>query len=481
MKKPFLTAIFSCILTGLLTSFSYWKVPENVFFNNSAGNIEHDSTGRISLLKVDSFNLAILPPSSGIQFYKNGIVFLSLSKNEAKMLSEHLSFGALEPYYAIPGDSVLGPHMIFSPGSSFSYPCESMTFSNDFNTMFFSKFPGGDKKEKIFMAKYVSNGKKQPAWIPDKTALDFCTAGSTYSHPALSADENMLIFASDMEGSYGGMDLFISRKNGGKWSPAENVGNLINSTGNDFFPSLDSDNNLFFSSDVVTGNGGFDIYTCRFNGETWDKPVNLSAVINSPDDDIAFTINRTDGRTAFFTRRQKAEKEKMQLFRITMNSEAADNNINTISSVFYGKHETAPHQAVEKTIPEIKPEEKKPAEPEIKPEEKKPAEPGIKVILPDTVKVVPAVINENNTGVVYRVQFLTSTVSKGKFQVTVANTTFDAFEYFYKGSYRYTAGRFSTLSQAVVLQNECRKSGYPEAFVVAFKNDIRSLDPLLFK
>jgi hypothetical protein len=469
MKKSFLTVISLCILTWLLTSTAGWKEPGNVLHSYSKQNIDHDSTGYLSPVKVDSFKLAILPPSCGVQFYKNGIVFLSLSKNEAKMIPDHISFGTVEAYYAIPGDSVLGPHKVFSPGSSFSYPCESMTFNYDFNTMYFSKFSAGDEKEKIYLAKFTNKGKKHPAWLSEVLPLDFCRYNSTYSHPALSADENILIFASDMEGTYGGMDLFISRKNEGKWSQPENLGKLINTAGNEYFPSLDPGNNLFFSSDGLAGNGGFDIFTSRFTGKAWEKPVNLSTPVNSSDDDIAFIINRADGKTAFFTRRKQSEKEKMQLFKVTLNPEEADNNLITISSAFFTTTETSVAIKDEKTDSVIARAETKPVVPETKMEST------------DTVIAIPPAANENNEVVAYKVQLLSSTIPKGKYQVTVAGNSYDTFEYFYKGSYRYTIGDFGALLQAVALQNICRSSGYPQAFVVAFKNNIRSLDPALFK
>jgi len=128
------------------------------------------------------------------------------------------------------------------------------------------------------MAKSTPNGKNQTGWVIQTSPLDFCTDNSSYTHPTLSSDEKMMIFASDKEGSVGGMDLFISKRVGDKWSPAVNLGKMINTTGNEFFPFLDSENNLFFSSDGLPGFGGYDIFTCKFNGETWEKPENKNQV-----------------------------------------------------------------------------------------------------------------------------------------------------------------------------------------------------------
>ena len=63
--------------------------------------------------------------------------------------------------------------------------------------------------------------------LTEPVMLDFCTGNFNYSHPALSSDGNMMIYASDRDGSMGGMDLFISRRSHGKWSAPENPGKMI--------------------------------------------------------------------------------------------------------------------------------------------------------------------------------------------------------------------------------------------------------------
>jgi hypothetical protein len=71
--------------------------------------------------------------------------------------------------------------------------------------------------------------------------------------------------------------------------------------------------------------------------------------------------------------------------------------------------------------------------------------------------------------------------SKGTFEITVNEKKYTTSEYFYLGAFRYTIGEFSTLKPAAELQNICRKYGQPQAFVVAFKNNVRSNDLKLFK
>jgi hypothetical protein len=302
------------------------------------------------------------------------------------------------------------------------------------------------------------------------------------------------------------MDLFISRLSNGKWSSPENLGKLINTPGNEFFPFLDSENNLFFSSDMLPGYGGYDIFSCKFNGVNWDKPINLSQQINSDKDDIAFTINKMDGKTAFFTRRQKTDKDDMQLFRVKLKQDIADRNLLTLSSVFNGK--PVPKTGVIATLPDNRvkltneePPRTKPRTEDTKTNEAKVSEKNTKIksttekttvaksetnIRPIEKKVTP--INKpvpTATGqkdvVIYRVQLLPATSQKKSKEMIINGTEYKIYEYVYLGASRYTIGEFSTLAPATALQNMCRQSGYPQSFVVAFKNDTRALDVNLFK
>ena len=82
---------------------------------------------------------------------------------------------------------------------------------------------------------------------------------------------------------------------------------------------------------------------------------------------------------------------------------------------------------------------------------------------------------------IYKVQFLSSTKSKGQYNIFVNGKNYKTYEYFYKGEWRITIGEFSNLKDAIELQYKCRESGHNQAFVVAFINNIRSLDRSLFK
>jgi len=512
--KNFLQIVVTSLLTIVFLSSAgiVNKLNRKLPCNSDLGFTE-DTSGIGNLVRIDSFKLPIIPPSSGVQFFGDKIVFLSMSKFEEKMSPNQLSFGAVEAYYSPVQDSVSGTHIIFSSLSSFSYPCEAITFNQHYNRIYFSKVDKKAWKEKIYTAEFEAKGKSQPGVITNVLPLDFCTGNSNYSHPALSPDENMLIFASDRAGGYGGMDLYVSMKSDGKWAAPENLGSSINTVGNEFFPFLDSENNLYFSSDKLPGYGGYDIFSCKFNGSGWDKPSNLSDHINSLNDDIAFTINKNDGKTAFLTRRQKSGKGETQLFRVSIKKEVASNNLLTLSYIFNGNavsqtgfvavnkanevkttetkpigNKTAENKLVEIKPPETRPVETKPAETKLT--KVNPVEPGTAKTKPspaanskitDTKSTTEPSSSEQKDVVRYRVQLLPDKSQINAKEMVINGTNYKISVYTYLGAPRYTIGEFNGLSDAANLQRICRQSGYPQSFVVAFKNDARSLDPNLFK
>ncbi|MRS02366.1 SPOR domain-containing protein [bacterium] len=450
-------------------------------------NASPDTTGEENI-QIKPFILDIVAPSSGVQFYRNGIIFLSYTKVEEKVPDKHLSFGSLKTYLALVMDTVPGDYMPFLPASSKVFPSEAATCTEDFNTMCLSLIPDRGNKEKIFMATLKSDN-----WVIEDQALNFCDGNYIYSHPSLSTDGKFMVFSSDMSGSLGGLDLYVTKKEDGRWSAPENLGKHINSAGNELFASLDSRNNLFFSSDGLPGEGGYDVFVCLYDGTGWVKPVNLSGTINSEDDELAFTVSRTDRQSAFYTSRPKSGKGRTQLFHVKSETTLKSNLHSDLSAGLFAMAGIKPPMQPEKqallppesVAPPQKVEQKAPAA-----EQKataKTAEPEMKTV---ETKATPAPSNkpaattptqEKNDVVVYRVQILANTRPVGSQNITVAGQTYKSFEYLYQGGYRTTIGDFKTLAEAVKLQKICRQNAYSQAFVVAFKNNIRSTDPELFK
>ena len=128
----------------------------------------------------------------------------------------------------------------------------------------------------------------------DFSPLSFNNDEYSVGHAHLADAGKTLYFASDMPGGFGGMDLYISQKEGSSWGAPQNLGQAINTPSNEVFPSV-YDSVLYYSSDGFPGYGGLDIYASEYK-EGWQSPVNMRSPINSSRDDFGmFFITDTTG------------------------------------------------------------------------------------------------------------------------------------------------------------------------------------------
>jgi hypothetical protein len=451
MKMRLKILLLSMGITGLTVSFAFRNGNDDIS-SKSVIPSNTDTTNINKWIKIDSFNLEILPPSSGVQFYRDGIVFLSSSKYDEKTAENHISFGKPDAKYAVLKNKLLEDKQVFSLNIPFPYPCEALTFTKDYNTMYFTRFSKEDGVGKIYSAKYSSTDVRLGKWILDDSPLSFCTGKSIYTHPALSADGKLLVFASNRTGSIGGMDLYATIEKGGVWSDPVNLGDAINSTANELYPYLDSENNLYFSSDGSQGFGGYDIYVCKFKSNTWERPINLATPVNTIYDDVAFTIDKKDGKYGFYTIKQKSGLNAQQLCMISLSDVRADTLLK-LSQYF--------------TRPDISQMVILALEPAVQ--------------ATDKASVTASASRSDKDIITYRVQFMTSFNPRTRPQITVGTKDYIVFEFLYSGAYRLCVGEFTSLTQAVDLQNLLKKNDYPRATVLAFKNNVLSLDPELLK
>jgi outer membrane protein OmpA-like peptidoglycan-associated protein len=137
--------------------------------------------------------------------------------------------------------------------------------------------------------------------------LPFNTKDNKYNvaHPSLHPDGNTLVFSSNMTGTLGGADLFISKRINGEWTDPGNISKVINTAGNEFFPYFDEDGRLWFASDGHTTGTGMDIfYTVQSGDGSWRQPIRLPEPMNSPFDDFAVAF-KPGGRVGFIASNRK--------------------------------------------------------------------------------------------------------------------------------------------------------------------------------
>jgi len=129
------------ILLGLKAEASDGRVPGSPLQANSKHNNPAGDTSGIANLLIKPFLLEVIPPSSGVQFYRNGIIFLSHAKVDEKVPEKHLSFGILKTFMTLVQDTVPGEFMPFTVSSDIVFPSEATTFTDDFSTMYLSLIP----------------------------------------------------------------------------------------------------------------------------------------------------------------------------------------------------------------------------------------------------------------------------------------------------------------------------------------------------
>jgi peptidoglycan-associated lipoprotein len=117
------------------------------------------------------------------------------------------------------------------------------------------------------------------------------------AHPALSPDGSILYFVSDAPGGQGGKDIWMAEKSGGAYKSPVNLGTEINTPGDEMFPYVRDNGELYFSSNYHPGMGGFDIFKAVKDEDGKWSIENMGYPVNSAGDDfgIAFIQGRNEG------------------------------------------------------------------------------------------------------------------------------------------------------------------------------------------
>jgi peptidoglycan-associated lipoprotein len=177
----------------------------------------------------------------------------------------------------------------------------SATYSPDGKMMVFARSNNGSKKGYLSVDLWVSYF-RGGAWTEPEILRGVNSSTADEFSPVFSPDGQTLYFASTRKGGLGGNDLYKSTmESPGRFSTPENLGDQINTPGNENYPAVAPDGTLYFSSDGQPGLGKLDIFKVEKG-----KVVNLGAPINSNGDDFApfftekkmgvFSSNRAGGK-----------------------------------------------------------------------------------------------------------------------------------------------------------------------------------------
>ena len=178
------------------------------------------------------------------------------------------------------------------------------SFSPDGNTMYYTycaQDPEGPRTAEI----YIST-RSSAKWGKGTRATIVKDSVTALGHPSISPDGKYLYFVSDAVGGFGGKDIFRARVAGNDFGPMENLGEEINTPGDEMFPYVRDSVTLYFASNGHPGMGGLDLFKATQDSTGKWIVENLGAPINSMGDDFGITFAGKEERGFFCSNRNDA-------------------------------------------------------------------------------------------------------------------------------------------------------------------------------
>jgi len=182
--------------------------------------------------------------------------------------------------------------------------------SSDGSILYIYKSSGGNN---LYESHLIDNMYSYPKRI-EKNIND----GLKQSSASLTFDKTTLYFTSIRDDGYGGQDIYFTKKDmKGRWMKPINIGATINTPYDEegVFISLDG-KSIYFSSRGHNAMGGFDIFRSDYVDGRWSNPENLGHPINTPEDDVFFTM-AANGQRGYYSSKKKDGYGSHDLYMIT--------------------------------------------------------------------------------------------------------------------------------------------------------------------
>lgn len=171
-----------------------------------------------------------------------------------------------------------------------------VTFFPDENKMIITKNGDFDQRQGSRLQLFIAE-KSDDKW-QETSSLPFNSMNYSVSNPALNKDGRILYFVSDMPGGFGKKDIYVSYYRNNTWSKPENLGDRVNTSGDEDSPFVHN-TTLYFSSNGHNGLGGLDIYKIDYRFLT-EEVTNMGYPINSSYDDFGIALNE-EGSKGFIS------------------------------------------------------------------------------------------------------------------------------------------------------------------------------------
>ncbi|MFN3403676.1 MAG: OmpA family protein [Cytophagaceae bacterium] len=269
---------------------------------------------------------------------KNDILIFTKRKKE--LTATKLSYRENEELYysknydgfwdeAVPFSNVINSHC--NEGSAY--------LTRDGKTLFFSRCIVEDYKYdcRDCMGScdiyYSEFSEKDSSWSVPVNLGPNVNSVAWDSHPTLSHNEDTLYFASDRIGGFGLSDIYFTYRTPKGWAPAQNMGPVVNTRGNEVSPFYHPSHDVFYFSsnghllnfgDLDTTENVFktmDIYKCIMRQGKWQEPKNIGPLVNGKGDEYYFTID-SKSKDLFYAKNEEIDLKNLDLYSFPLPMEA---------------------------------------------------------------------------------------------------------------------------------------------------------------
>ena len=245
-------------------------------------------------------------------FYPKGLVFAS---SRPGVFIEKESGSTGEPFFDLYLAAMVDDTSFLAPSffsTTINTPAHetAAVFDTSGTVIYYTQ--GETDTSNTLKIKILQSERKVLHWTnPKQFVLNDSIA--SFGQPYMNKKGTVFVFASNIQGGYGGTDLYISFKKGNTWTKPENLGSTINSSENEYYPFLTSTGDLYFTSDGHLGMGGYDIFVSKFTPQGWVKVDNMKAPINSAYDDLSFILSANE-EFGYFSSNRIGGKGKEDLY-----------------------------------------------------------------------------------------------------------------------------------------------------------------------
>lgn len=301
-------------------------------FNSVVSTTEDDSTKQVAQFEIDGIKAlegfeqnieAVIGfagkevnsgsgENSAVDYIDGSLYYSSFNTNKTVTLD-----GTEEDYFAkIYTTSVDGEGKLQKPSALDSkinregYNNAGVSFSADGKLMYFTRTELDVNEilsSKIYISRRGDSGWNGPV------ELEGVNGDWLALHPYEGElfGNKVLFFVSDMDGGYGGKDIYYSTITGDTYGQPINLGKTVNTPADDITPFY-SAGTLYYSTDGKPGFGGFDIHYTSWNGSEWSTPVNMGYNYNTAQDDMYLRFSKSGTKGYLISNRPDKSKRKMK-------------------------------------------------------------------------------------------------------------------------------------------------------------------------